>query len=915
MLRHRWRFVTIIVVVAVAVAIGAATLRNRSIEPLMRAEAPVTFLTGVSELEDREGQLLESVQAELEDARVRAISVNSDVLTDPGNEIQVDPTLGRLVFIARAESADEAIATASQMRGRLLTRQPVNMENQIAEQIELVTSQMDEVRAQIAELDAEAALPPEVIASRDRLTTLLGQLEVRALELEQSLLVPSAEDVRTPEEIEAELTEVEAAIDRVTTELAALPPALSEFSPEMTERRALERQYRELETSYQELILQRAEFSGPPVVELVDVFDETPAAVPRRLAGAVALLIGVVLAAIGLFVVERFVRPVWFPRDLPDLSFLPEVPTRPLSNAYWYFQSGSSERKSAIQALRSSVRARASDDEFIVAVVGAGIGSDDVHALGADLASSFTSAQVPTALIDAAFDNPSRQPEYSRPAFSLGDVVHTSNADQVHGLVDEATLVDDNRGLLRIAPGHDIDAPADHMAGPRIGHLFDALREIRDVIVVVCDDVNSPAARALLDRSDLGLLVTAPGASTYSALKRIADEMSYRRIDLAGVMVEDRAFPIVGRIAARLREIGGRMVGEARPSPDGVAAGRSAGEPLQRDLHAGAQLTRSNGGPLPSAASGEADLDQLAETVPQSDSEVASSRPSLTPVSGAVQSDRDEKPAPKGDADSPAAMMAALEEGEPKDLLEGVESFLASWVTRIVLAGEEGTLHPDTVATVRTVGFVPLSTWKGHPSIGARLRLEFGRILGKRSASRLEELLLRSISDGNNPSDATSLDRWVGRHYFRRHAEEEDWEPRVWHLTSARGTISALIAAERFDRDRVESFVDTVVIRAINRLARRQRRKEMVGDRSAAELEELIEDVRGFGLALAWLMDGSHEDSRLRYPSLDPDEQPEGWHPDWHHGIKSNIAPLQRMGILAIPVLTDQELASLEATG
>ena len=163
---------------------------------------------------------------------------------------------------------------------------------------------------------------------------------------------------------------------------------------------------------------------------------------------------------------------------------------------------------------------------------------------------------------------------------------------------------------------------------------------------------------------------------------------------------------------------------------------------------------------------------------------------------------------------------------------------------------------------------------------------------------------------------ATSIDRWVDQRYFQLHAEQENWEPRVWHITSRLGTISALVAAERFERQRMEAFVDSVVIRAIDRLARRRRRKEVVGDDAAvAKLDEQIEDARQLGLAIAWLLDGSRPESRIWYPSLDEREQPMGWQPRWDQGIKSNLAPLQRLGIIKVPVLTDRELSALEPAG
>src|SRR5690606_5243902 len=134
--------------------------------------------------------------------------------------------------------------------------------------------------------------------------------------------------------------------------------------------------------------------------------------------------------------------------------------------------------------------------------------------------------------------------------------------------------------------------------------------------------------------------------------------------------------------------------------------------------------------------------------------------------------------------------------------------------------------------------------------------------------------LLRSLIVASGPGDGTSMDRWISRNYFDLHAAARGWEPSVLHITSPQGTVAALIATDRLDTVRIERFVDGVVIRAIERLARRQRRKASAGDAQVDELEAEMEDARALGLALAWLMDGSHDDSRLWYPGVADDEQP-----------------------------------------
>lgn len=909
--RHHWLVITTIVLGTAVVAVGTATYRNSGIQPLSRAEAPITFLSDVAELDDPEGALLQVVQAQLEEAQTRALRVNADLLADPANEVVVDATLGRLTFIARSPDADEAVATAADMRRRLLTRQPVNMETQIEEQLATLSGQMADVRDQIASLDAENALPPEVVARRERLTTLLTQLETQALDLERQVLVPPTEEgARSVEELQAELDEVNIAISEITAELAEIPAPPAEFSAEMTERRALERQFRELEASYQDLVLQRSELSGEPISELVDVFDETPDAISRRTVAAVALLLGGGLAVVAVLGIERVRRPVWFPDDVPQVPFLATVPSRVATPLPWYIHTGESLRKRAIQTLRSSIRARRRASDLVVGVAGSGMSVEAVQTLGADLALSFASTHASTTLIDASAIRDIELPEFEGHSLSLSDVASMGgSADQMQERVEDAL----GRGrsahsnLTTVAAGGETGVAADALAGPQVGYLFEALREVMDVVVVVSGDIDDASTRAALDRTDLALVLTAPGKSTQAELTQVSEEMAIHQIDMVGVMLRRPVLPRVRTVLARLRDRLRRDRAEGRREPSALRPKRrpfagivellarwkasQMGDATMDDLQGGEAM-----------ASVDDDLDVAAE---------AAVAPVVKVVAPVVRADG---AADVSDGD-PRAMLEYLVNLEPEEARPSAENFLVGWTTRVVESREESGLDPATVSEVRTAGFVPLSTWKGHPSLGSRLRHEFRRSVGKRDAGRLENLLLTAVGFGEDPSMATSMDRWVTRRYFEEHAAANDWEPTVWHVTSPQGSVSALIAAERLDSRRIEGFVDGIVIRAIERLARRQRRKEMLGDGEAAELERQMEDARALGLALAWLMDGSHDDSRLWYPGLPLDQQPEGWNPDWSQGLKYNIAPLQRLGMLAVPVLTEKELEILDPTG
>lgn len=910
-LRYRWRTVLSITLLTVATAVWATNLRNDSIHPTFQATASVTFVSDVEGLEVLGEQLLESVETQLEDARLAAIEANEEFLARPGFSITADPGLGRLTFVATGSSAAEAEANVDEMRRRLVELDPFDIEGELTRQIESTLAKLDAVRGEIAALMEATQADPEIEDRRSQLQALLADLEARQLTLERDIRVPpTGEDAPSQSELQAELRQVQQAIIDVETELAALPQALDPLSPEATQLRVLQGQYNALEERYQNLLIERTDLEGLPLLGTIETVEQTPSKIPVEMAALAALVVGLGLSLGVLVLSERLIGPVWTANDAGPVHFLPSVVTRPRGGVGWYLKSGSSKRKSAIQLMRSTIRARAKGDEFVLAIVRSGVGAHDAHTLGVDLASAFASTSVQTALIDASFDTAWRQPEFRHHAFTLHEVVD-ADEETINSLVDSASSSDgaSQEDLMVISAGEP-GVSVDVLAGPAVSHLIDVLRETRDVVIVLCDEIGSATTQALLDRCDMVLVATRPGVTTRTSLLELHDEMAYRQIDLVASFVLTPVVSYLQRPGDHLREWLHR-VRRQRLEIEPGATHRPSAEPAEpASVPAAAS---AEGVFVDEDTSVEELLGQAASGADIEDGEPAAATRSDRPTLVAVPSG---EPPAKSAPPRMDALYDLLRSEAPEAVVSEAEQFLVDWVTALVLADGDSGLDPATVAAVQEAGFIPLSTWKGHLSLGSRLRNEFRNELGRADAGKFEELLLKALAAGEEGEVATSIDRWVDQRYFQLHAEQENWEPRVWHITSRLGTISALVAAERFERQRMEAFVDSVVIRAIDRLARRRRRKEVVGDDAAvAKLDEQIEDARQLGLAIAWLLDGSRPESRIWYPSLDEREQPMGWQPRWDQGIKSNLAPLQRLGIIKVPVLTDRELSALEPAG
>ena len=274
----------------------------------------------------------------------------------------------------------------------------------------------------------------------------------------------------------------------------------------------LQGQYNALEERYQNLLIERTDLEGLPLLGTIETVEQTPSKIPVEMAALAALVVGLGLSLGVLVLSERLIGPVWTANDAGPVHFLPSVVTRPRGGVGWYLKSGSSKRKSAIQLMRSTIRARAKGDEFVLAIVRSGVGAHDAHTLGVDLASAFASTSVQTALIDASFDTAWRQPEFRHHAFTLHEVVD-ADEETINSLVDSASssdgaLQDDLMVISAGEPGVSVDV----LAGPAVSHLIDVLRR-RDVVIVLCDEIGSATTQALLDRCDM-VLVTRPGVTT-----------------------------------------------------------------------------------------------------------------------------------------------------------------------------------------------------------------------------------------------------------------------------------------------------------------------------------------------------------------------------------------------------------------
>lgn len=210
-------------------------------------------------------------------------------------------------------------------------------------------------------------------------------------------------------------------------------------------------------------------------------------------------------------------------------------------------------------------------------------------------------------------------------------------------------------------------------------------------------------------------------------------------------------------------------------------------------------------------------------------------------------------------------------------------------------------------------GIVPFNRSTGETPLPERVRQELATLFPGRDESQLEVEIVNELKRSvKGYRRCASLDDWLANAYFEYHAGLYKSRPIYWHVASAQGTSSfafgALVHYHRFDKNRMQKLRASYVRDTIEELRRDAGLADKAGradDR--VELQAKLEEVQALDKKLQLLQEGHHEgaeggdrDFRILTPWKEPAKRPKGWNPDLDDGVKVNIAPLDRAGILRV---------------
>ena len=208
-------------------------------------------------------------------------------------------------------------------------------------------------------------------------------------------------------------------------------------------------------------------------------------------------------------------------------------------------------------------------------------------------------------------------------------------------------------------------------------------------------------------------------------------------------------------------------------------------------------------------------------------------------------------------------------------------------------------------------GLVPFAPLSGETSLLDGVREGLAALFPEQDVNQLEVEIANELKrrvKGYRP--AASIGEWLENVYFDYHAALYKKRPIVWHIASSQGSapfaFGVLCHYHRFDANRMAKLRagylrDTIeTFRREAALAGREGRTD-----ERIELQARLEEAQTLDEKLQAVQEGHHEgpeggerDYRILTPWKSADERPSGWDPDVDDGVKVNIAPLQKAGVL-----------------
>lgn len=210
-------------------------------------------------------------------------------------------------------------------------------------------------------------------------------------------------------------------------------------------------------------------------------------------------------------------------------------------------------------------------------------------------------------------------------------------------------------------------------------------------------------------------------------------------------------------------------------------------------------------------------------------------------------------------------------------------------------------------------GIVPFAAIPGERSLADRVRSEFKVLFPTHDVGRVEAEITNELNTRVPGYRRTGgIVDWLENAFFQFHCALYERRPIFWHIASSQGTspfaFGVVVHYHRFDNNRIAQLRARYLRDAVKTF----RREGILADKerridAGRDWQARLEEAQGLDRRLQRLQEGYHDgpeggtgDYRILTPWKAPEERPSGWNPDLDDGVKINIDPVQRAGVLRV---------------
>ena len=210
-------------------------------------------------------------------------------------------------------------------------------------------------------------------------------------------------------------------------------------------------------------------------------------------------------------------------------------------------------------------------------------------------------------------------------------------------------------------------------------------------------------------------------------------------------------------------------------------------------------------------------------------------------------------------------------------------------------------------------GIVPCAPVAGEPSLADRVHGELQALFPKLNIGQVEVEIANELKKNVKGYRRTrGIAEWLENAFFECHCSLSKNRPVLWHIASSQGTspfaFGAVVHYHRFDKNRMAQLRGQYLRDAIETFRREAALADKAGRIDARQdwqgrLEEALElDGRLQRVQEGYYVGAEDDDAdyRILTPWKVPEDRPKGWDPDLDDGVKVNIEPLQRAGVLRL---------------